>query len=300
MDGGTNRLLTSVYDAAGNETVADGDPLERDYDSENHIVRVRPRPGQTGQTVEYRYDGQGRRVQTVLATGVRTFVYDALGRLAVEYGVAEPSSQLQYVHQDLLGSVRMVTGPTGAVVSRHDYEPFGREIPAAVGGRTTIPGYTGADNLKQRFTGKERDTETGLDYFLARYLSTPQGRFTSADPVAGSAANPQSLNGYTYVWNNPTKLTDPSGMVVSWEDSKCTKSGKTETCQTVLQKQYEDRIGELQSDKDPEKRAKGNELAATYKKLQDAKEVFHVVKNGEGRGAGDLPTAAPRGISMSR
>jgi RHS repeat-associated protein len=62
-------------------------------------------------------------------------------------------------------------------------------------------------------TGKERDAETGLDYFGARYYSGAQGRFTSPDtPFADqNVGNPQSWNLYAYVSNNPLKFTDPSG-----------------------------------------------------------------------------------------
>jgi RHS repeat-associated protein len=71
-----------------------------------------------------------------------------------------------------------------------------------------------SDNVRQKFTGKERDSESGLDYFLARDYSGPQGRFTSVDPLASSAhpAEPQSWNRYTYAANNPLKFTDPTGM----------------------------------------------------------------------------------------
>ena len=65
------------------------------------------------------------------------------------------------------------------------------------------------------FTSKERDAETGLDCFGARYISAAQGRFTSPDPKgfhAGTIANPQKWNKYPYVVNNPLGLVDPDGM----------------------------------------------------------------------------------------
>jgi len=70
------------------------------------------------------------------------------------------------------------------------------------------------------FTGKERDAETGLDYFGARYMSAAQGWFTSPDPVnhpsgsknpAAFLMNPQRWNAYSYVSNNPLRLVDPDG-----------------------------------------------------------------------------------------
>ncbi len=68
--------------------------------------------------------------------------------------------------------------------------------------------------LPQKFTGKERDAETGLDYFGARYMSSAQGRFTSPDPVqikANRLENPQRLNLYNYAVNNPLRNIDPDG-----------------------------------------------------------------------------------------
>jgi RHS repeat-associated protein len=62
------------------------------------------------------------------------------------------------------------------------------------------------------FTGKERDSESGLDNFDFRYNSSSLGRFMSPDPLGGYISNPQSLNRYTYVRNNPLNLVDPFGL----------------------------------------------------------------------------------------
>ena len=103
-------------------------------------------------------------------------------------------------------------------VKRHDYQPFGEEIGgpqvALLGGRTTTQGYV-ADATRQKFTGYEADAETGLNFAQARYQSSLQGRFTSVDPLGASASvgDPQSFNRYSYVNNNPTNLTDPTGMM---------------------------------------------------------------------------------------
>lgn len=67
------------------------------------------------------------------------------------------------------------------------------------------------------FTGKERDSETGLDFFGARYMSSAQGRFTSIDPVTITThrlQNPQELNLYAYVANNPLRFIDPTGEIL--------------------------------------------------------------------------------------
>lgn len=65
-----------------------------------------------------------------------------------------------------------------------------------------------------KFTGNERDSESGLDNFDARYDSSQYGRFMTPDPLGGSLADPQTLNKYAYVRNNPVTLTDPTGVYI--------------------------------------------------------------------------------------
>jgi RHS repeat-associated protein len=89
--------------------------------------------------------------------------------------------------------------------------------------------------VNQKFTGQERDAETGLDYFHARYFSAALGRFNSPDPgnAGASLFNPQSWNAYTYVFNNPLTNTDPTGLctfdgdgnAVGDEDGPCYSGG---------------------------------------------------------------------------
>jgi len=145
-------------------------------------------------------------------------------------------------------------------------------------------------------TQKERDIETGLDYFGARYYGSTQGRFTSPDPVAGSCWNPQSLNAYSYAWNNPLKLTDPTGMVVSWEDSEAKKKkGETEA-RTDAQRNYEKHIQDMVNSKDRKTHEAGLKLQATYERLQKSDITFHVVKdNPEGASSGELTYAGQEG-----
>jgi RHS repeat-associated protein len=122
--------------------------------------------------------------------------------------------EVRWLVSDHLGTPRLVFDQTGALanMSRHDYLPFGEEVPTNF--RTGMADYSGSDNVRQRFTGYERDTETALDFAQARYHSSVQGRFTSVDPLMASADGfePQSWNRYTYVINNPLTLIDPSGL----------------------------------------------------------------------------------------
>ncbi len=124
-------------------------------------------------------------------------------------------AEINWLVADQLGTPRMIFDKTGSLANtkRHDYLPFGEELFALVGGRTTTQGYTG-DSVRQKFTSKERDNETGLDYFGARHHSGMQGRFTSADPkILGikQVINPQRWNRYTYALNNPLAFYDPDG-----------------------------------------------------------------------------------------
>jgi RHS repeat-associated protein len=98
------------------------------------------------------------------------------------------------------------------VIARHDYLPFGQEIPGGDAGRTSQ--WDADDSVNQKFTGQEHDLETALDFFQARYHANQQGRFMSVDPGQAGAdpSNPQSWNGYAYVGNNPMNAIDPSGM----------------------------------------------------------------------------------------
>jgi RHS repeat-associated protein len=71
------------------------------------------------------------------------------------------------------------------------------------------------------FTGKERDAESGNDYFGARYYASSMGRFMSPDPSAldyADPTNPQSLNLYAYAMNNPLIYLDPTGLECVWSD----------------------------------------------------------------------------------
>src|SRR5579875_3164889 len=131
-----------------------------------------------------------------------------------EYGaVAKPSCATYYVSFDHLGSVRMLTDGSGNVVARQDYLPFGEEIPAGYAGRSASLLFGSSDGVEQKFTGQIRDSETGMDFFTARYYASALGRFTSPDPMnlGADLLDPQTWNAYAYVRNRPMNATDPTG-----------------------------------------------------------------------------------------
>ncbi len=139
-------------------------------------------------------------------------------------------SGIKWLVTDHLGSTRMVIDETGSLagIKRNDFAPFGEVLTAGPGIRSENNGYSG-DSVRQKFGSKERDNETGLDFFEARYFSSVQGRFTSPDEFQGGPielfsiaastnptfyadlTNPQSLNKYQYCYNNPLRYTDPNG-----------------------------------------------------------------------------------------
>jgi RHS repeat-associated protein len=78
--------------------------------------------------------------------------------------------------------------------------------------------------LHYKFTGKERDAESGLDNFKARYFGSSLGRFMTPDPLhvmKQKLIDPQQWNMYAYVRNNPLRFTDPTGMYTCSDDNKC-------------------------------------------------------------------------------
>jgi RHS repeat-associated protein len=111
------------------------------------------------------------------------------------------SSTVNYYIADHLGSSRIVTNSSGTVLDDSDFYPFGGER-----------SYSSSSGNNYKFTGKERDTESGLDDFTARFYTSNYGRFLSPDEYKyANPADPQTLNLYGYVANNPINSVDPTG-----------------------------------------------------------------------------------------
>jgi RHS repeat-associated protein len=136
-----------------------------------------------------------------------------MGKLIAEYSnQISPNPTVSYTTTDHLGSPRVITDKAGNVISRRDFMPFGEELSSGSPNRSSYP--TNPDTLRKKFTGYEKDQETGLDFAEARYYNNQHGRFTAIDPLlaSGKSADPQTFNRYVYVGNNPVILTDPSGL----------------------------------------------------------------------------------------
>lgn len=98
---------------------------------------------------------------------------------------AQPTFSAHYYFSDHLGSANVVTNATGGIEEESDCYPYGGERVIT----NLVP-------RNYKFTGKERDAESGLDNFGARYNASTMGRFMSPDPLGGKLVDPQTLNRY--------------------------------------------------------------------------------------------------------
>jgi len=283
----TNNQLTACsnpYDAAGNMTGYAAASYV--YDAENRLVWT------SGD--RYIYDGNGQRVQKCQAasattacptTGTTGTLYwrgtgsetlaetDLAGNDQEEYiffngqRIARRDTTstgttiaIHYYFSDHLGTHGVVENATGTVCEQDmDYYPYGG-VENDYCSSTSVP-----QNYK--FTGKERDGESGLDYFGARHNAPTMGRFMTPDLLlnSGQPWNPQSWNRYAYTENNPLRYTDPTGL---YKFGKC--SGTEDQCKADEQR-FRDSIAkakEALKGLDPNSK-EAKELKKTIDKLGD-------------------------------
>ncbi|MGH9681280.1 MAG: RHS repeat-associated core domain-containing protein [Candidatus Acidiferrales bacterium] len=213
------------------------------YDAENRIISA---SGMPNGPYCYTYDGDGLRVKKAHANGgsctgtvnvdmlywrniagntiaetdgtgsttnpaYTEYVFFAGRRIAQSNPNATPAS-VHYYFVDHLGSTRTVTDATGTPCFEVDYLPYGIE--------NTPANFSDSCSTNYRFTGYEEDAETSLTngnqtqgfyYVFARYYNSRLARFMSGDPLDGDLTDPQTLNKYAYVRNNPVNFTDPAG-----------------------------------------------------------------------------------------
>jgi len=261
-----NQVSGYGYDAAGNMTSVPGIATYT-YNAENQLV--------TTAGVTYAYDGDGKRVSK--STGKLYWFgmgsdpiteSDASGNITNEYvffggkriAKRDSSGNVDYYFADHLGTARVVTNSAGTVLDDSDFYPFGGER-----------AYSSGSGNNYKFTSKERDSESGLDNFGARYMSSSMGRFVSADPITvtpGRVVDPQQLNLYSYVRNNPLRLVDPTGMLL--DDSQLSDKDK---------KKWQ-KIQDLANKKDKEGNYVNKKLHDVFDRLQSDKRTF-VLENSK-------------------
>jgi RHS repeat-associated protein len=215
VDPTTNHITTGgfAYDAAGN-MISDS-IFNYTFDGVNRITSV-TEPGTTTPIATYAYDEAGRRVNR----NGNLYVYSG-SQVIAEYanGTTAGSPSAEYIYA---GGMRVATLINGALTYPYwDQLSIRANADASasvIGTSNTFPfgenmTETGSGLLaKWKFTTYERDVESGLDYAVNRFYGSAAGRFYSPDPLAGSVGNPQSLNRYAYVLNDPVNSVDPLGL----------------------------------------------------------------------------------------
>jgi len=228
-----NQVVGWCYDAAGNLLDMGGCVSQSHsfvYDAEGHLQSP-PVVGVTNLAYTYYYDGDDNRVQkcnanpcssgstvgTLYWMGAGGEVLDESGRTGTiqeEYiyfngeRIARrdvATGNVHYYFSNHLGSASLIAdGSSGNVQQQTDYYPYGG-----------IAYSSGVDTNRYKFNGKERDAESGLDNFGARYFASPIGRWMSPDSVNltdDRVLNPvNTLNKYGYGGNNPLEYVDPDG-----------------------------------------------------------------------------------------
>jgi RHS repeat-associated protein len=140
------------------------------------------------------YTGQVLETTNTSGALIRDYIFFDGRRIAWK----DSSGNVYYYFVDAIGSTRAVTTSAGSVCFSADYYPYGQEID-----------YTDSCSPAYKFTGYEYDSETGNYYAYARYYNPRLGRFLSADASTSDVGNPQTLNGYAYVVNDPTSSAGP-------------------------------------------------------------------------------------------
>ena len=214
----SNQISGYTYDNAGN--LVNDTVHTYSYDAENRLIAV-----DSGSTATYAYSADGQRVQRV-ASGVTTsYLRNRSGAVIAETtAVCSPAcgsaeyiylnSELigeyingttYFVEADSLGSTSILTGMAGQAADCNAFYPFG-EVDSSICSSSNVTTH--------KFSGKERDSETNLDNFEARFFASRIGRFMSPDPRPVTSIllqNPQDLNPYVYTIDSPERYFDPNG-----------------------------------------------------------------------------------------
>lgn len=207
-----------TYDNNGNLIQGIGKYYE--YNGLNQLVKVREGNSEGRILEEYLYDHEGQRAmkkewredgsnESTYYSGDENVGYAEVRNSSGIFGTVfiyhqgqlvariNPDNNTFYYHPDHLGSTNVVTNASGAVVEETTYEPYGQVLEGG--------------SSRYLFTAKELDRGSDLYYYGARYYDPFTTRFTQADTNIPNIYNPQDLNRYSYVRNNPYKYVDPSG-----------------------------------------------------------------------------------------
>jgi len=195
------------------------------YDAENRVTSSAGIPG----SGSYAYDGNSLRVSKTTSGATTVYIFSG-SKVIAEYASgaapASPAKEYIYAGSQLLATIaglttsyqitdhlspRVTTDVSGNKIGEQAHFPFGQSW------------YANNTTTKWQFTSYEHDAESANDYAMTRYNVNRLGRFSSPDPLAGSIADPQSMNRYSYVRNDSPNLIDPLGL--HWECVTITVNG---------------------------------------------------------------------------
>ena len=211
-----------AYDNAGNLT-SDGN-LTLVWDYRNRLASA----SSTTDSITYAYDHNNQRTEITNGSSITTYpnklyntdgttetkhIFDHEGTVIATAETAASSTKVYYNHPDHLTGSNVISNEAGALEQTIDYYPFGG---IRVNDRNSV------FDEQRKFTGQEYDEDTNLHYYGARYYNQDIGRFVSQDLVFLAVGtgdkrvnialqNPQFLNSYSYVGNNPLKYVDEEG-----------------------------------------------------------------------------------------
>jgi RHS repeat-associated protein len=216
---GSSLVLQYGYQRGGRQTTGPGRTV-----SFTHFDLPASIQGASGNAT-FKYDGLHRRVERMRPNGETTTYVSGLyekraqpsanrhtfhlgfGDLEWTEAGGQVTERLVFFHPDTLGTPDTITGLDGKVVERVKYEPFGqRRFPHDLPHPVSLP-----STRSTGFTGHEADDDFGLINMRGRMYDSRTGRFLTADPYVQAPLHSQSLNRYSYVFNNPVNLVDPSG-----------------------------------------------------------------------------------------
>jgi len=211
----TNQISTPgySYDANGNLTSDGQNSIV--YDAENRVVSDSDGSG----TATYTYQASGHRAVKIFGGNTTVYIFNG-DKVIAEYVNGTLSKEYIYFGNQMLAgysgttlfyylpdrlSNRVVADINGNIEGQQGHYPFGESW------------YGSGTTTEWEFTSYERDMESGNDYAMAREYVSRLARFSAVDSGGGNASNPQGLNRYAYVANDPINRVDPTGRYILYE-----------------------------------------------------------------------------------
>jgi RHS repeat-associated protein len=233
------------YDANGNmvSRTLSGVSYALTYNAENRLVSY----SGIGLSAMFTYDGDGNKTSQTI-NGVTTYyymggLYEVTGTSVRKYYAIAGQSiamddgdGLKYFLTDQLSSFAAVTDDSGGLLSSQRYLPFGQV--------RQLPNYPTITQTDYAYTGQRDVADIGLMDYKARYYDASLGRFIQPDSIVPEPWNPQNLNRYSYVFNEPLRYNDPSGHVgcigKNWDDGpQCLKNPNSQLSIVVAITKYQ-------------------------------------------------------------